>query len=180
MTEQEFAGEMKLILLDNRDGLKRIYEAYAPYVYNTALSILKDPEGAKDITSDFFLRLWNKSDTYDPNGRHKGWIAAIVRNMCLDLLRRNGRTEYTLDSPDSPDIPDTSVSVEDAVASKQGFLQALDALPTAEREILNLRFAGEMTIAEISKTLGVAQGTVAWRLRNALQRLKNTAKEGQL
>lgn len=178
MTDIQFLGEMKLISQKNKDGLKKIYEEYAPFVYNTAYAVLKNPSQAEDVTSDFFLKLWGIAGTYKDGNGHKRWLAVIVRNMCLDFIRKNKKIEYTIDTPTSPDYPDAA-NIEEDTVNNQTFEAVLNTLCTEEREIINLRFAGDMTIKEIAKTLDLAQGTVAWRLRQALQKLKDYVEEGQ-
>lgn len=180
MTDKEFAREMKLISRSDKSGLKRIYEEYAQLIYSIAFSTLKNKEQSEDITSDFFLRLWNKADTYKQGFSHKAWITKIVRNMCLDLMRQNGRFDFSIDSDESMDIADNSKGIEDRLAENESFEKALSLLPEGERQIINLKFMSDMTIVEIADALSVPQGTVAWRLRNALQRLKNSVKEGEL
>lgn len=180
MTDKEFAREMKLISRSDKSGLKNIYTEYAPLIYSIAFSTLKNKEQAEDITSDFFLRLWNKADTYKQGFSHKAWMTRIVRNMCLDLLRHDSRVDFSIDSQESYDIADESKGIEDAFAENVGFEEALSLLPEAERQVINLRFMSDMTIVEIATALSLPQGTVAWRLRNALQRLKNSVKEGEL
>ena len=60
------------------------------------------------------------------------------------------------------------------------FSQALETLNDAEKEIINLRVGFDMTFKEISEALGIPLGTVAWRYRQALNKLKKTVKEGSI
>ena len=40
----------------------------------------------EDVVSEFFIRLWNLADTYRSGKGHRAWLAAIARNMAIDLL----------------------------------------------------------------------------------------------
>jgi RNA polymerase sigma-70 factor (ECF subfamily) len=102
--------------------------------------------------------------------------------MAIDFLRKRKHEEYTIDDEGiyteeqaDPEDP-TDVQVESGMA----FKQALETLNDAEREIINLRAGLDMTFKEISETLGVPLGTVAWRYKQALNKLKKTVKEGSI
>ena len=51
--------------------------------------------------SEFFIRLWNLADTYRSGKGHRAWLAAIARNMAIDLLRKKKREVLTEDFADN-------------------------------------------------------------------------------
>ena len=53
--------------------------------------LLYNREEAEDATSEFFIRLWEKSESYKPGSGHKGWMATIARNLAIDSIRRRIR-----------------------------------------------------------------------------------------
>ena len=100
MTDEEFSLCMQRMSKGDRDALREVYEAYLKLIYALCLSKLKHKESAEDVTSEFFIRLYNSAATYDGRGNHKAWISTIARNMCIDYIRKNSREITILDAPD--------------------------------------------------------------------------------
>ncbi len=182
LTDKEFDLCIQKILGKDKNGLKDIYTCYGTLVYRQMLAVVKSPQDAEDLTSDMFLRLWETAAQYRSGTGHKRYITVMARNMAIDFLRKTKHVEYTIDDENvyteeqaDPEAP-TDVQVESGIA----FRQALEILNEAEREIINLRAGLDMTFKEISETLGVPLGTVAWRYKQALNKLKKTVKEGSI
>ena len=181
LTDAEFDLCIRLILNKNKDGLKKIFESYGKLIYQQMLSVVKSPQDAEDLTSDFFLRLWETADKYKTGSGHKRYITVIARNMAIDHLRKNGRLSYTIDDDETfheQQADDTSV--DDQVIGDISFSQALGFLKEGEREIINMHLGLEMTFREISEALGRPLSTVTWKYRNALEKLRNFVKEGSI
>src|SRR5262245_56568802 len=69
-------------------SLERLYRRYGGLVYTLALRIVGDPELAREVLQDTFLRAWDGRETYDPaRGRMAWWLMGIARNRAIDLLR---------------------------------------------------------------------------------------------
>ncbi len=181
MTDSEFDFRMKLILNNNKNGLREIYDAYGRLIYQQMLSIVRNPQDAEDLTSDFFLRLWETADQYRPGTGHKRYIAVVAKNMAVDFLRKRKREAYTLDDDEVyQDEPADSRLTDDEVIGTLTFDEALDKLCGDEKEIINLRLGFDMTFKEISKSLGKPLGTVTWKYRQAISKLRKTVKEGSI
>ena len=58
LTDTEFDFRVELILKNDKNGLREIYQCYGKVIYNIMLDIVKSPQDAEDLTSDFFLKLW--------------------------------------------------------------------------------------------------------------------------
>lgn len=174
----------------NTDALKEVYEEYVSYIYAIVRRLLQNREEAEDITSDFFIRLWEKSGVYRPGNGHKGWMATIARNLAIDYIRKHKReeladfsveqnTEDTRQSVRAGLMAEASkdVGVEDLVLSNISMREALMNLKEAERQIIHMKIMGELTFQEIADVLEVPPGTVAWRYREALKKLRRCGYE---
>ena len=178
MTDKEFDLGMEQIRRQEKEGLRRIYEEYGVYIYKTILSVVRNPQDAEDLTSDFFLRLWQKAGQYRSGAGHKAYLASIAHNMAIDFLRAHGRLSFTLDDDEqSFDTPDT-VRTDETVESGISFDEAIASLPEAEGEIVNMHIGLELTFKEIAQSLRLPLGTVTWRYRSALEKLRKTVKGG--
>lgn len=179
MTDNEFDLAMERLKNKDKDALKAVYDEYGGYIYKTVLSVVRSPQDAEDLTSDFFLRLWQKAEQYRGGTGHKAYIARIAHNMAVDLLRKQGRVSYTLDDDESLDEPADSLRTDEAVEETLSFNEALERLSVSEGEIVNMHIGLELTFKEIAAALGIPLGTVTWKYRNAIEKLKQTVKGGQ-
>lgn len=131
-----------------------------------AIQILGNPDDAADAVHDSLANALERQHTYDPRkGPLKPWFLRMVRNRCIDLLRRRRPTDDRVDA-----LPDTARSPENAaeVADRDRWLKrALASLDTEQRQIIVLRDYMDLTYAQIAAVLDVPQGTVMSRLHRA-------------
>lgn len=175
--EKEFHVCMKRMRAGEQSALREIYEAYIGYIYSVVFQIVRNKEDAEDVTSEFFIKLWKLADTYQSRKGHRAWLAAIARNMAIDLLRKKKHEIYVEDFTDSVQGNAAADSVEEEVLSDMSLKEALDTLKPAEREIVNLKILGELTFQEISDILKQPMGTVTWRYQNAMKKLRRCGYE---
>ena len=180
MTDAQFEASIGLIVSGNKNGLKEIYDAYAKQVYQIILGVVRSPYDAEDLTADMFMKLWETASQYKPGNGHKRYITVMARNLAIDFLRKNGRQSFELDDDESGTEAADSQDLEKDVEGSLGFSQALDALNPKQRHIVDLHIGMQMTLQEISDSLGIPLGTVSWNYRAAIERLKKLYKEGEL
>lgn len=146
-----------------------LYDHCSRAVYAYALSILRLPDAADDVSQDAFLKIWRAAPAYTPQGKPMAWIMRIVRNLCLDELRRPASVELT----DGAVRPETAVSDDSTVIEREYLRGLIDTLLTSEeREIVLLRTDGDLTHAEIAQTLGLSTPMVRWKYTYALKKLR--------
>jgi len=181
VTDSNFNECMARLCEGDKSALREIYEEYLSYLYSVAYSVLGNRENAEDVTSECFIKLWKTAKNYRPGTGHKGYLATIVRNMCIDLLRKQGREVYE-DPPDddspSPTPPELrSEGFEDEVVEQMSLAAALETLKPVQREIINLKFMGGHTFKEIAGILKKPMGTVTWNYNEALKALRRYGYE---
>lgn len=182
MTDRQFERRILLIQQGDKQGLKGIYDEYGKTIYQSVYLILHNQQDAEDITSEFFLKLWKIADTYCFGGKHKRWLVTIARNMALDLLKKQKREQLTLDEDNEnagANEPADAVSTEDTVTGKLAVAEALEYLDESEREIVNMKILADMTFKDIAAVLGKPLGTVTWKYRNAISKLRKYVGEVQ-
>ncbi len=178
MTDMEFSLGIDQIRRGEKEGLRKIYDEYGAYIYKTFLSLVKSPQDAEDLTSDLFLRLWQRSEQFREGAGHKAYLARIAHNMAVDHLRAKGRLSFTLDDDEAAFDPPDTVRTDDTAESGISFDEAVSSLPEAEGEIVNMHIGMELTFKEIAEALRIPLGTVTWRYRSAIERLRKTVKGG--
>ncbi len=179
MTDELFEQCVHRIQQGDKEGLKQIYEAYIAFIYSVIYGILQNKENTEDVTSEFFIKLWNVADQYQFGGKHKAYLATIAHNMAIDYIRKHRREQPTEEIQDAVDagISTTTIGVqqestEDEVVGEITIREAIATLKEPEQEILNLKIFGDLTFVEISKILQQPMGTVTWRYRTAIEKLK--------
>lgn len=198
MEDRVFDRCMERMKQGDKEALKEIYVAYSGFLFHFILGILGNRENAEDVTSEFFIKLWDISDKYVPGTGHRAWLSRIARNMAIDFLRSHkreipydaGEREFELlaASDDGTneggkagnsygsESDNRDVTAEEAV-SNLTVQEALDRLKPAEREIVHLKIIGDITFEEISNLLEIPMGTVTWRYREAMKKLRRCGYE---
>ncbi len=178
MTDKQFEAAMRKIRRGDKNGLQDIYEAYIGLIYTIVKDILHSKENAEDVASEFFIRLWDKADSFQSGRGHKAWITTIARNMAVDHLRKYGREEVSEAAGEAaPVCPDHETAdqespVERKVLADVTVKEALAILDESERQIMYRKVLGEMTFREIAQSLQMPMGTVTWKYQNAVKKLR--------
>ncbi len=157
--------------LDGRSGdFRLLIERYQQPMYRTALGITGDPERAKDITQNGFIKAWEKLDTFDPNHRFFSWLYRIIVHEALNSNRAEEKFTSLNRMPPDSETPHLQVVKEE---SKQKLRQALKTLKPNYRTIIHLRHFEELSYREIAEILDIEEKTVKSRLYTARMNLRD-------
>ncbi len=142
--------------------------------YALALQMLRHRDDADDVLQDSLHTLFKKRHLYQPSrGELRVWFLKIVRNRCLDVLRRRARRKT-----EAAEMAEIRGAEErpDEVAEKREMLELvkrhLMEMPAEQREIILLRDFHQLSYAEVADVLGVPIGTVMSRLHRARAELR--------
>jgi RNA polymerase sigma-70 factor (ECF subfamily) len=150
----------------------QLFELYGRRAYLTALGILRDEQEAQDATQESFVLAIRNIHRYDRARPFYPWLYRIVRNHCIDRIRR--RREYATDPatftlPDTDPKPDANLLQRETQTAVRVGIAKLSA---AHQEILFLRHFQELSYPEIADALDIAEGTVMSRLYRARRALR--------
>ncbi|MDH2325594.1 sigma-70 family RNA polymerase sigma factor [Cereibacter sp. SYSU M97828] len=171
----EMADALASCARGNQDGLHRIVEAEGGRLMGIAQRMLQRRDLAEEAVQDALVQIWHKSGQFRAGeGSARGWIFAILRNRCLNILR-DGKRLSTLDDAALLAMQDArhAAAVEgldrlDAVALRH-CLEGLD--DTARRSIL-LAYVGGYSHGEIAALQKVPLGTCKSWIRRGLDALR--------
>lgn len=159
------------------NALETLYDRYSARMFGLALRILHQRDAAEDAVQEAFFRVWKRAESFDPQrGAFLGWLAAIVRNTCLDYGRRQGTRPTLLEMDADVDLPDPDADVAETAAEREQrrqVRQALAALPPEQSQVLELSFFAGLTRRDIAAQLNIPVGTVHTRARLGLQKLRD-------
>jgi RNA polymerase sigma factor (sigma-70 family) len=149
-----------------------LFTECAPDVHGYLISLLGDRSTAEDLTALAFERLYRSRARLDPRrGTPRAWLFSIARNAALDELRqRRRRSSYSL----GEDLIDERTYGEafENVERRAMVADALAALPLREREVVLLKFHGQLSNSELARALGISESNAGTRLHRALARLR--------
>ena len=170
MTDTEFETHLRAIINGDKEGLHYIYKAYGAYIFSIIYDVIKNREDAEDITTEFFIKLWKIAEKYQFGGKHRAWLGRIAHNMAIDYIRaRKEHTSYE-------EIVETEKmgqeSFEEQVVNELSLKEAVETLEQEEQEIVNLKVLGQLTFKEIADIIKRPMGTVTWKYRQAMEKLR--------
>jgi RNA polymerase sigma-70 factor (ECF subfamily) len=170
---------------------ERLFRDCARDVHGYAIALLGDRAGAEDVTALAFERLYGARKRLDrTRGTPRAWLFSIARNAALDELRRRRRHGAGRLEPERAESPDSGHQLaagqtrqaDPAEAIEQAERRAtvhaaLLELPLREREVVLLKFHGQLTNVELARVLGISESNAGTRVHRALTRLRETCAE---
>jgi RNA polymerase sigma-70 factor (ECF subfamily) len=167
----------------DESALASLYDSASGLVYSLALRILRSRDDAEEVTLDVFMQVWKIAPKYDPGrGSPRAWLARLARCRAIDRLRSHS-TRIKLERPLVPEFhpPSAEASPEIAALRSQDrtrILQAMQALPQEQKELVELAYYAGLTHVELAEQLGLPLGTIKTRIRSAMMAMR-TAFEGR-
>lgn len=165
------------------EALSQLVLTQQHYVYSIAMSVLKDPDDAADLTQESFIRLFRALPQYNGESRFTTWLYRLVVNLGRDELRRRGRQVPIASTSTDEDEQDQLASVADddrwadpdlALDSQElrhSVRRALAQLEEHYRVVLTLYYFDDMKYTDIAEVLSMPLNTVKSHIRRGKERL---------
>lgn len=148
------------------------YRAYLPRILNYMRMRVGDEALAQDLTATTFERAFAGIDSLRSGEAFGGWIFTIARNVIAQHYRDHREATSLDDAADMLDpAPSTEGRAMEAVELRE-ILAGLRTLSEREREIIRLKFVGELKNREIAPIMGLSESHVAVILYRALGKLR--------
>ncbi len=174
---------LQRIQAGDEDALVSLHAQYANLVFSVAYRVVNDQMAAEEVTQDTFMRLWNKSYTYDPEkGRFTTWLLTVTRRLAIDVLRLRTRREPKtgmLFMDEDPGLWENTLIVDGGNDLRRNLKSVLNQLPSDQSELIELVYFYGMSHNDIAETLGLPLGTVKTRIRLGMQKLRLAWKEDE-
>ncbi len=150
---------MKQIILENRQRIR---------------AIIRKLTGSdnEDIEQEVYIKTWRNLENYHEEGKFKQWISALTANVCRDYFRSRQFKAETLQLNDEEVLDNLPCESEqeqivDSKLRQKMILKAVDELPRKLRQVIELYEFEDMSYEQISRKIGVPEGTIKSRLFNA-------------
>lgn len=156
----------------DREAYQGIVQRYMQTAYYIALGFVRNPQDALDVSQDAFVRAFRKIKQYDPEKRFFPWFYRLLKNLCLDHIKKRRRLA---------EVPLEDVQVfqedKDNRELKEIIWKGIEQLPFEQREVIILRYFQQCSYQEIAEVTGKPMGTVMSSLYYAKKKLKDILKK---
>ncbi len=132
-----------------------------------------DWERARDVVQDTFIKL-HRQDPQMIKGKLKSWLYTVCRNRSIDILRKENPM-LTSAGEAFENLDDASPDPSGAMERKERFeevLRFLERLPENQREVIRLKFQGDLSYKEISEVTGLSVSNVGFLIHTGIKRLR--------
>jgi RNA polymerase sigma-70 factor (ECF subfamily) len=155
-----------------------LMRAHQQAVFRLSYLLLGDPDDAEDIAQETFLRAWNHLQRFDASRPLRPWLLSIASNLASNRRRSAGRylaalTRAFRNEPKPAPLEEKSAQQMEA----DHLWQAVQTLSPPDRQIVYLRYFLDLSVAETSAVLQLAEGTVKSRLSRALEKLRRVIQQ---
>jgi len=160
---------MEAVARGDEQALASLIERYAARIHAHLCRMTGDRDDADDLLQDTWVRVARGARRFDPGRRVRPWLYGIASNLARDRHRRRQvRARPPLAEPAAAGSgPLEHIDLRDRLAG----------LPDRLREVVLLRYYGDLDEAEMAAALGIPRGTVKSRLHGAIRALKRTFGE---
>lgn len=144
------------------EAFTQLYEAYFDKIYRYIVIRIGNEMEAEDMTQQVFLKALRSISSFRWRGiPFSAWLFRIAHNLAVDYLRKKSkRVTVPIDKlPDTPSDDNPQLMAEQRQDIEQ-LASAIKQLTGAQREVISLRFAGGLSVAEVSKVVGRSPGAV--------------------
>ncbi len=180
--ESEWEPERKAIeaaQAGDLEAMSTLYDSHINQVYRYSLARLGNVHDAEDVSEEIFLKMLAGLPNYQwRKVPFAAWLMRIARNEVVSFARRNGRRAHETELPEDlidRASNDPAETTERALALED-LREAVALLPEAQREVITLRFASGLTIADTARALGKQENNVKVLQHKATQRLQSLMK----
>lgn len=168
----------------SRQAFHRLVDRHHGAIFRLVVVRTRSRMDAEDIVQEVFLKAYAKLGRLKKGIAFRSWLYQIALNKVRDHYRRKkvraifGSLDELTDY-DLPEAAQTPAGGYAQVARKAfwtEFYQMLECLAKMEREVFLLRFFDELSINEISRTLGKGESTIKTHLYRALRKVRVRAE----
>ncbi len=159
----------------DQEAFAQLYEEYFDKIYRYVVLRIGDRMEAEDITQQVFLNAIKAMSSFRWRGiPFSAWLFRIAHNQVVDYLRRKAkRAAAPLDESLVASDYDPQLIAGQRLDIER-LHSATGKLTPAQREVISLRFAGELSIAQVAKIMGKSEGAVKALQHGAIVALRKT------
>jgi len=184
MTDEQLA----LAYIDgNNRAFDELLSRNQDRVFTTIMYAVKDEDLANDLFQETFLKVITKlqNGQYSDTGKFSWWLTRIAHNVVIDHFRAQ-KSSKIVEAPKDNDLSNLrgeaihNQSRESELNNEQvmeDVKRLVEALPEAQRDVVNMRYFQELSFKEIAEQTNVSINTSLGRMRYALINLRKLTRQ---
>lgn len=158
---------------DNAAFVRTAVEQYQAPLLRYATRLVNDPDRARDVVQDTFVRLLAQPPAM-VDSHLAEWLFTVCRNRAFDINRKEGRMKRFDEGATERVVameprPGAALEAEETNAS---VLRLIDRLPPNQQEVIRLKFQNGFSYKEISRITELSVGNVGFLIHTAIQTLR--------
>ncbi|MCI2121452.1 MAG: RNA polymerase sigma-70 factor [Bacteroidales bacterium] len=156
------------------ESFLELYDKYAGRIYNFISSILADKSLAEDMTQDCFMKVWEKRENIDPEGRFVAYIYTIARHFVYKETRKRllGERFLSYEKANSNSAEDTTTNEMNRKYIEERIGKIIGGFPEAMKRIYLMNTREGKKPSQIAEELGISVKTVDTQLYRARKALR--------
>lgn len=155
----------------NTVAMETLFARYNIGVFRFVLRLIGDELTAEDLVSEVFATVWRNAGRFEGRSQESTWIFGIARIKVLSALHRSCVEFDEVEAaviPDTADDPEMSLQKKDHVAILR---ECMNHLSRRHREVIDLVYFQERSVAEVAQIVGASKNTVKTRTFYARKRM---------
>ena len=157
----------------DEEAFTQLYEANFDKIYRYVALRIGNKTEAEDMTQQVFLNALQSLPSFKWRGiSFSAWLFRIAHNKVVDYLRKKTKQATALLDESMVNSDSNPQLVAEHKLDIEQLVSATKRLTETQREVISLRFAGELTITQVAKVMGKSQGAVKALQHSAIVALR--------
>lgn len=153
------------------DAFEELVRRFQRRVYGFAFHHLRDADEAQDLAQEIFVKLYRNLDRFDAERPFEPWFWRLAANLAINYRRKR------VPLPAEP--AEETAGVVDAQGHDPSLVQALAELDPAYRLPILLHYYADLSLEQVSQSLGLSVAATKSRLHRARAMLRNSLAESE-
>jgi len=185
--EREWMAEVQA---GNKKALGKLYNRYNRILFGMIYKVLRNREESEDLLQEVFVQAWEKAEQYDATrGSVYSFLVTMTRNKAIDRTRskayKNSKKDahvindddFSLNLSHNSPNPEENMELQERAVKVR---EALGSLNKKEREVLYISYFHGLSQTEISDKINIPLGTVKYRMRQGMIKLREMLVEAAI
>ena len=177
-TQDEVSVLVKKAQEGDQSSFALLYERFFDQIFRYVSFKTGSPTEAEDITGEVFVRMIESIHRFKWQGHpFSSWLFRIAHNLIVDYFRRNGKKALVPLGGAADNLQSAQVDVDsriDVELAMEEIRRAMAALTDLQRDVISMRFAGGLSVAETARAIGKKDNAVKALQHAGLKKLRKT------
>ena len=171
---------INLILDGDTNAFSVLVNRYKDLVFTLTMRMLKNREEAEEVAQDSFIKAYKSLNRFKGDSKFSTWIYKIAYNTSLDRLKKNRKhyNDVPIDEFTEHQVKTIDNALDNLESKEQtkAIQDCITLLPSEDGFLLTLYYFDEMSLEEISQTVGLTSNNVKVKIFRARKKLATILK----